>query len=88
VELRIDSAPWRRRTRIYGAVTRSIRILLAEGDAPTRAGLRLSVAGADLQVVAEAGGGSAICGLRSRIIVLGSDPSGEELLAAVPAGAW
>lgn len=35
-------------------MTPSIRILLAEGDAPTRAGLRLSVAGAGLQVVAEA----------------------------------
>jgi DNA-binding NarL/FixJ family response regulator len=118
VELRIDSAPWRPRTRIYAAVTRSIRILLAEGDAPTRAGLRLSVAGADLQVVAEAAahadavdaalaqrpdvaliaadlpGGGLDAARRlgdllpeMRIIVLSSDPSGEELLDAVLAGA-
>jgi DNA-binding NarL/FixJ family response regulator len=99
-------------------MTAPTRILLAEGDAPTRAGLRLSVAGAGFDVVAEAAAHSAAVdaalaqrpdlaliaadlpggGIDTtrrlgellpgiRIIVLSPDPGGEELLAAVLAGA-
>jgi NarL family two-component system response regulator LiaR len=99
-------------------VTGRARILLAESDAPTRAGLRLSLASADFEIVAEAaahsdavdaavaqrpdvalvavdlpGGGidttrrlgELLPGIS--IIVLSPDPNGEELLAAVLAGA-
>lgn len=99
-------------------MTAPVRILLAEGDAPTRAGLRLSLANAGFDIVAEAaahavavdaaleqrpevalvatdlpGGGidttrrlgELLPGIS--IIMLSSDPGGEELLAAVLAGA-
>jgi DNA-binding NarL/FixJ family response regulator len=99
-------------------LTAPARILLAEGDAPTRAGLRMSLGDADFEVVAEAAGhaaavdaalaqrpdvalvavdlpgggieatrrlGELLPGLR--IIVLSPEPGGEELLAAVLAGA-
>ena len=99
-------------------MTARARVLLAEGDAPTRAGLRLSLATADFEIVAEAaahagaldaavaqrpdvaliaadlpdGGietarrlGELLPGLS--IIVLSADPKGEEVLAAVLAGA-
>jgi DNA-binding NarL/FixJ family response regulator len=99
-------------------LTAPARVLLAEGDAPTRAGLRLSLSATDFEIVAEAathaetvdaavaqrpdvalvaadlpdGGidtarrlGELLPGLS--IIVLSPDPEGEELLAAVLAGA-
>jgi DNA-binding NarL/FixJ family response regulator len=99
-------------------VTGGLRILLAEADRPTRAGLRLSLSRAGLEIVAEAGspadaiaaavaedadvaliaadlpGGGieavrTLTGLapRLRVIVLSSHPDGEELVAAVLAGA-
>jgi DNA-binding NarL/FixJ family response regulator len=99
-------------------VTPGARILLAEGDAPTRAGLRLAIRGADFELVADVarhdaavraaiehrpevalvaadlpdGGIETIRSLleldpRLRVIVLSADPAGEELLAAVLAGA-
>ena len=95
-----------------------VRIVLAEGDAPTRAGLRLSLEGAGFDVVAQAGDHQAALdavasehpdaillatdlprgGLptahriaelspRTRIIVMTAEPGGDELLAAVLAGA-
>jgi DNA-binding NarL/FixJ family response regulator len=99
-------------------VTAHTRVLLAEGDAPIRAGLRLSLSKGGFEVVAEApahatavdaavalrpdvailavdlpdGGietarrlGAMLPGMS--IIVLSPDPKGEELLAAVLAGA-
>ena len=99
-------------------MTVGTRILLAEGDAPTRAGLRLSLTNANFDVVAEAAAHSAAVdaalahhpdvalvaadlpegGIDTArrlgtvlpgigIIVLSADPRGEELLAAVLAGA-
>ena len=99
-------------------MTAPARILLAEADAPTRAGLRLSLANADFELVAEAASlsGAVDAALEHRpdvalvaadlpgggidttrrlgdvlpgisIIVLSSNPGGEELLAAVLAGA-
>ena len=99
-------------------MTSPTRILLAEGDAPTRAGLRLAVADAGFDVVAEAAAHAAAVdaalthrpdvalvaadlqdgGIETtrrivgelpaiKVIVLSADPGGEELLAAVLAGA-
>jgi DNA-binding NarL/FixJ family response regulator len=95
-----------------------VRIVLAEGDAPTRAGLRLSLERAGYDVVAQAGDHEAALravaseqpdvvllatdlpggGLpttqritelspRTRIIVMTAEPGGDELVAAVLAGA-
>jgi DNA-binding NarL/FixJ family response regulator len=96
----------------------SIRILLGEGDLPTRTGLRVALGRGDFDLVDEAGshdellaaararrpdialvavdlaGGGLeatrrLLGLypRLRVVVLSSDPGGDELLAAVLAGA-
>ena len=96
----------------------SARILLAEGDRPTRAGLRVAVRRAGFEQIVEAGslaevlaaagdqapdvalvaadltgdGLEAVRRLVSlhpsvRVIVLSADPGGDELLAAVLAGA-
>jgi DNA-binding NarL/FixJ family response regulator len=93
-------------------------VLLAEADAPTRAGLRLSLTSTGFEVVAEAraraeavdaavvarpdvalisaglpGGGLSTVGTvaerlpATKVVVLSSRPSGEELVAAVVAGA-
>jgi len=104
--------------RAGSSVSEAPRVLIAEGDAPTRAGLRVALTRAGFQVVAEAreraaaleaalgarpdlvlvsvdlpGGG--LAGVRSiaerlpaaKVVVLSSDPSGEELVDAVLAGA-
>jgi DNA-binding NarL/FixJ family response regulator len=99
-------------------MTAPTRILLAEGDAPIRAGLRLAVVDAGFEVVAETTTHAATVdaalthrpdvaliaadlpggGIEStrrlvdllpaiRVIVLSADPGGEELVAAVLAGA-
>jgi DNA-binding NarL/FixJ family response regulator len=100
------------------AMTSAVRILLAETDRPTLAGLRLSLARAGFEIAAEVaspaaaleaalaedpdvaliaadlpgGGIDAVRTLselapRLRVIVLSPQPTGEELLAAVLAGA-
>ena len=92
--------------------------MLAEGDAPTRAGLRLAIRGAGFELIADVDGHDAAVraaleqrpevalvaadlpgggietirsllevDLRLRVIVLSAEPAGEELLAAVLAGA-
>ena len=99
-------------------MTAPARVLLAEGDAPTRAGLRLSLATADFEIVAETATHAAAvdAAIAQRpdvalvaadlpdggidtarrlaemlpglsIIVLSPSPQGDELLAAVLAGA-
>jgi RNA polymerase sigma factor (sigma-70 family) len=95
-----------------------IRLLVAEGDAPTRAGLRVALTRAGFDVVAEAAGHAAAVDAAvterpdvvlvaadlpeggidtaariaealagARIVVLSSNPGGDELVAAVLAGA-